>query len=204
MLRRMGSATTVREPAQTRGIERREALLDAAIRLLARQGARAVTHRAVAEEAGTTHGAPRYYFATRERLLDEALRRLAERQVEEVELLMREPSNPDPRLRAARLAAHLAGPLSSDRDATIARYELFLEAARRPDLRPALDAWGRAYERLLAAELTAGSDDPEQDAELLLNLLNGLLLRQAATPRADFEAAVLRPAIERFLPPASV
>ena len=203
MLGRMGSATTVRirKPAQARGVARREALLDAAIRLLARHGARAVTHRAVADEAGAAHGSPRYYFATREALLDEALRRLAARQVEEVETLLSEPTDPDPAQRAARLASYLAGPLAGDRDATIARYELFLEATRRPQLRPALEQWGAAYERLLATELTVGSPEPERDAELLLNLLNGLLLRQAAIPRPDFESAVLRPAIERFLAP---
>ena len=155
----------------------------------------------MAEEAGTTHGAPRYYFATRDQLLDEALRRLATRQVEEVERLLLEPSEKDPRRRAIRLAAYLAGPLSGDRDSTIARYELFLEAARRPHLRPALEAWGDAHRRLLAAELTAGAEHPDTDAELLLNLLNGLLLKQAATPRLDFERAILRPAIERFLAP---
>ena len=188
-------------PVQERGTARREALLDAAVRLLARHGARAVTHRAVAEEAGTTHGAPRYYFATRSQLLDEALRRLAAAQVARVEALLRAPREPDPHARAARLAHELGGPLTGDRDETIARYELFLEAARRPALRPAIEAWGAAHTALLAAELrAAGADDPHTDAELLLNVINGLLLVQVATPRADFAQAVLRPAIERFLP----
>lgn len=188
-----------RSPVQARGAARRQALLDAAVKLLAREGARAVTHRAVAREAGTTHGAPRYYFATRDELLDEALRQIADRQVHAVEALLREPSPADPHARATRLAAFVAGTVTDDRDATIARYELFLEAARRPRLRPALEAWGDAYEELFAAELTAGARDPATEAELLLNLLNGLLLRQVAAPRKDFEDAVLRPAIERFL-----
>ena len=187
------------EKLSTRGTARRQALLDAAVKLLARDGARAVTHRAVAHEAGTTHGAPRYYFATRDELLDEALRQIAERQVGAVEALLHEPSPPSPAERAKRLAAFIAGTVTGDRDATVARYELFLEAARRPKLRPALEAWGAAYTRLFAAELTAGGDDPETDAELLLNLLNGLLLRQLATPRADFEEGVLEPALERFM-----
>lgn len=192
-------AAPAQRPVQARGATRRQALLDATIRLLARDGARAVTLRAVAEEAGTTHGAPRYYFATRDELLDSALSEIADRQVREVEDLLNEPSPADPRARAARLAAFLARAVSSDRDGTIARYELFLETARRPALRPALDAWGDAYVRLLAAELTHGAEDPQTEAELLLNLLNGLLLRQVAVPRDDFEHAVLRPAFERFL-----
>ncbi len=195
----MEKFATARQPVQERGAARRQALLDAAIKLLAREGARAVTHRAVAKEAGTTHGAPRYYFATRDELLDEALRQIAHSQVHAVEELLAEPSPTDPRERAARLAEFIAATVSADRDASIARYELFLEAARRPALRPALEAWGDAYTRLFAAELTSGAPDPQADAELLLNLLNGLLLRQLAAPRPDFEQAELRAAIERFM-----
>ena len=188
-----------RSPSQPRGEARRRALLDATVRLLARDGARAVTHRAVAHEAGTTHGAPRYWFSTRDQLLDEALGHIAARQIGEVEQVLADRAESEPSKRAARLARHLAGPLAGDRDATMARYELFLEAARRPVLRPALRDWGDAYQRLLSAELeAAGSSNPGMDAELLLNLINGLLLAQMAIPRADFEAGVLRPALEHF------
>ena len=188
-------AATAREPAQERGAERRQALLDAAVRLLAREGARAVTHRAVAREAGTTHGAPRYYFATRDQLVDAALAQIAARQVAAAEAALG-----GSRIRGdatGELARFTAG-LAADPDAGAARYELFLEAARRSGLRPALAAWGEAYERILATEITAGSADPRGDARLLLNLLNGLLLRQLADPEPDFEQGVLRPAIERF------
>jgi DNA-binding transcriptional regulator YbjK len=187
-----------RRPVQSRGVARRQALLDAAVKLLAREGARALTHRAVAQEAGTTHGAPRYYFKTRGELLDEALRQIAERQVGEVEALLRGPSPADGDGKVARLARFICASVTDDRDAAMARYELFLEAARRPQLRPALDAWGDAYVRLFASELTAGARDPRTDAELLLNLLNGLILRQLAAPRDDFERAVLTPALQRF------
>lgn len=186
---------TVRRPVQGRGAVRREALLAATVRLLARHGARAVTHRAVAREAGTTHGAPRYYFATRDELLNEALRRIAERQVAAVEAFLHEPSPTDRAERAARLATFVAAGVVADGEGTIARYELFLEAARRPKLRPSLEAWGEAYTKLFAAELTASAED----AELLLNLLNGLILRQVAAPRDDFETAILRAAFTRFL-----
>jgi DNA-binding transcriptional regulator YbjK len=194
-------AGATRRPVQVRGAVRRQALLDAAVKLLARDGARAVTHRAVAKEAGTTHGAPRYYFATRDELLDEALRQIAERQVHEVENLLREPSPADPDRRAARLAKFICASVTDDRDAAMARYELFLEAARRPKLRRALEVWGEAYIRLFASELTAAARDPRIDAELLLNLLNGLILRQLAAPRPDFERAVLTPALQRFVEP---
>ena len=187
----------IREPLQERGTARRDALLDAAIRLLARQGARAVTHRAVAEEAGTTHGAPRYYFATRSQLLDAALERLAADQVARIEALLDTPRNGN---RVDFLVHALGGNAAGDHDETIARFELFLEAARRPQLRDAIRAWGDAHRRLLSIELkAAGSANAHTDADLLLNLLNGLFLAQLATPRQDFESALLRPAISKFL-----
>ncbi|MFG3530070.1 hypothetical protein ACGF8B_25445 [Streptomyces sp. NPDC047917] len=41
------------------------------------------------------------------------------------------------------MAHYLAGAVGDDRDPCTARYELFLEVARRPHLCPALDAWER-------------------------------------------------------------
>ncbi|MEU0629247.1 hypothetical protein [Streptomyces sp. NPDC005989] len=57
------------------------------------------------------------------------------------------------------------GAVDDDRDACIARYELFLEVARRPHRCPALDAWGDAQRLTFAVELAvAGADDPEGNA----------------------------------------
>ncbi|MCC6524571.1 MAG: TetR family transcriptional regulator, partial [Polyangiaceae bacterium] len=60
-----------------RGEAKRRAVLEATLRLLAREGPRGVTHRAVAAEAGTSLRATTYYFASREELLTEALRHYA-------------------------------------------------------------------------------------------------------------------------------
>ncbi|MFE5325180.1 TetR/AcrR family transcriptional regulator [Embleya sp. NPDC056575] len=191
-------STPVRAPRSAGGAARREALLDATVRLLARDGARAVTHRAVAVEAGTTHGSTRYYFGTREQLLDEALRRLAGRQIDEIRTVLRRSATADPQEFATRLARYMTDTVAGDRDASIARYELFLEVARRPELRPALAEWGAVQREALAARLAAvGAAEPEAAAADLLTLLNGLVLEQLATPDDDFEHTRLRPAILR-------
>ncbi|MFE2871093.1 TetR/AcrR family transcriptional regulator [Embleya sp. NPDC059259] len=191
-------STPVRAPRSAGGAARREALLDATVRLLARDGARAVTHRAVAVEAGTTHGSARYYFGTREQLLDEALRRLAAGQIDEIRAVLRRSATADPQEFAARLAHYVADTVAGDRDASIARFELFLEVARRPELRPALEEWGAVQREALAARLAAvGAAEPEAAAADLLTLLNGLVLEQLATPDDDFEHTRLRPAILR-------
>ncbi|WP_433561003.1 TetR/AcrR family transcriptional regulator [Nocardia sp. CA-151230] len=193
--------TSVREPRMARGAARREALLEAAIRLLAREGARAVTHRAVAAEAGTTHGNARYYFGTLDQLLDEALRRLAAQQIDEVRTLFDGLPDVDVPQRISRLVDYVTGTLAGDRDAAVARYEFFLEVARRPNLRASLDEWGATQRAAFAGELRgAGAADPEAAAADLLTLVNGLILEQLALPADDFESARLRPAIARFFP----
>ncbi|MGW1848065.1 TetR/AcrR family transcriptional regulator [Streptomyces sp. NPDC001966] len=193
--------TAAREPQMDRGAARRGALLDAATRLLAREGARALTHRAIAAEAGTTHGIARYYFGTLDQLLDEAIRRLATRQVEEVRTLFHELPDVDTPQRITRIVEYVTGSLARDRDSGIARYEFFLEVARRPQLQATLDEWGVAQRAAFAGELRgAGSADPETGAADLLTIINGLLLEQLALPTDDFETARLRPAVARFFP----
>lgn len=64
------AATTGRVRAeQDRAVRRRAAILDAAVRVMARSGMGALSHRQAAAEAGVPLGAIRYYFDTREALL---------------------------------------------------------------------------------------------------------------------------------------
>ena len=58
-----------------KGAARRDALLEAVIRLLESDGPSAVTHRAVAREAGVPLAAATYYFASIDDLLVTAMKR---------------------------------------------------------------------------------------------------------------------------------
>ncbi|WP_439815146.1 TetR/AcrR family transcriptional regulator [Zavarzinia sp. CC-PAN008] len=198
-------------PVQARGTERRQALLDAVVRLLARHGARGVTHRAVAEEAGTAHGSARYYFETSEDMLAEALATLIARQMDEVVAVLADRSDwSDRPARWARFAAYVGQRMLAERDGEIARFELFLDAARSPRLQAPLRTWGETLARLLQAELAAdGPTDAATGlrANALLNLMNGLMLQQLAAPRPDFQMAILLPTILDFVgqrPPFSL
>jgi hypothetical protein len=100
---------------------------------------------------------------------------------------------------AAALAAALAGELDAHRARHLALYELALEAARRPALRPEAQQVRATHIRL--AEMgarAAGSDDPEADAPIIVAAVSGLLFEQLAAPRPGFEGEVLRPALERL------
>jgi|SRR5579859_6726300 len=57
-------------PRQGSGVDARELLLDAAMRLFAEQGAAATTIAQIAERAGVTAAMVHYYFSDRDRLLD--------------------------------------------------------------------------------------------------------------------------------------
>ena len=103
------------------------------------------------------------------------------------------------------VAKYLAHRLTSEREEEIARFELFLDAARSARLQPALRAWGDTLTRLLKQELkAAGAKHTQHDAEALLNLINGLTLQQISAPRPDFEKAVLLRAIRTFVERAAL
>src|SRR5262244_257293 len=59
-------------------MSRRADIADAAIRTLARDGMRGLTHRAVDRTAGLPEGSASYYFRTRRALLQATVERLAE------------------------------------------------------------------------------------------------------------------------------
>lgn len=163
--------------ATARGSARRTAILDAALRLVARGGPRAVTHRAVAAEAGVPLAATTYYFASRDDLIGQTLLRCAERDVA--------------RLEDRTLTDLLAEDLAGDRELLIASYEVWLQAARSPALR---DVTRRTTATYVAAarRLVAG----EADARLLVAALEGLTLEVLVGGLEPEEAGA---ALERLL-----
>jgi len=168
---------------------------DAAIGVLADHGARGLTHRAVDQAAGLPPGTTSNYARTRAALLTLTLTRIAELDateaaagscdVAEVAHAARgvAPETGMPVTSEAartRLAGAVAGVLGrvitgpEPRRRAVARFELALEATRRPELRAAYDEMGGAFRaevaRLLAA---AGSAQPRSDAWTLIAWLEG-------------------------------
>ena len=62
-----------------RNAERRTLLADAAVRVLAQQGSRGLTHRAIDTEAEVPRGTASNYFASRDEVIDAILLRIGER-----------------------------------------------------------------------------------------------------------------------------
>ena len=129
-------------------------LLDATLRLVARDGPRAATHRAVAAEAGLPLAATTYYFASRDDLVASALRQAVDDELAE----LRGPARRAGRAGHARGGGRPPGrPLRGDagrRPAGAAgRYELYQAAARTPALRSEARRWTDAYLDVLAPML---------------------------------------------------
>jgi DNA-binding transcriptional regulator YbjK len=187
--------------AQQATAGRREQILEAALRVIGRSGRQAVTHRAVAEEAGVPLGSTTYYFDSRDDLLRQALEHVA---ASEVERYARRGEE----LRSVRSSRELADRLTddlvaraTDRIAYIAEYELWLEAGQRPELREAAQNWCDAEQRSVAVAMEAlGSADPATDASLVVAAIDGLGERVLAREADPAEAAEeFRPELRRLV-----
>ncbi len=184
-----------------KGERRREEILRATLRVIGAHGADAVTHRAVAAEADVPLSATTYYFASKDELLQQTLLMAAREETERIERLVLDlaPQELSASDWAAAVAAMIARDVRDEPDRHVALFELGLEATRTEALRGELQRWQEAHIRL--AELgcrAVGSDEPEQDARLVVAALTGLMLEQLASGRDDFEHEVLRPALERL------
>lgn len=119
-------------------LARRAALVDAAVEVLAREGARGLTFRAVDTQAGVPNGTASNYFANRDDLLNQVGRHIHERlRPDESELAETMQTPPSPEL-VRRLLRELFDRLHEDRSGYLALLELRLEATRRPELQAAL------------------------------------------------------------------
>ncbi|MFF7967638.1 TetR/AcrR family transcriptional regulator [Streptomyces sp. NPDC007903] len=159
-------------PSQSRA----DLVADTALALLAERGMRGLTHRAVDEAAGLPLGSTSNVARTRQALLELAVRRHAER---EAHLLapagMPDPAGgPDALADGLALAVHRS--LTEGRPLLIARYELALEATRRPELRAYYDATGAVFRDHLTNLLrAAGSPAPERHVLSLIAWADGLM-----------------------------
>ncbi|MFE0025576.1 TetR/AcrR family transcriptional regulator [Amycolatopsis sp. NPDC059021] len=148
--------------------DRVTAIGDAAIAVIAAEGMRGLTHRAVDRFAGLPAGSTSYYARTRAALLELAIARMIE--------LDNLDADPPPGHLAEYLARAAYDAITRGRTRMLARYEFALEATRRPELRAAYDRGGLEIRQRCAELLaTAGSPDPARHTRLLIGWLDGTI-----------------------------
>lgn len=153
--------------------EGREALLNAAVRVVARGGLRKLTYRAVAEEAGTTHGLVVHHFGSRDALIEEALAHAIRTSLHTSAL---EPGTG----KVADFSVGVSEMVTADPDIQAFQYELLLEARRRPELLTHLRALYDEYFDATHRELTRmlPDDAGRPLTRLVFAALDGLVLHQ--------------------------
>ncbi|MHC0432682.1 TetR/AcrR family transcriptional regulator [Streptomyces sp. O3] len=171
--------------------ERRQRIIDAAIRVVGRKGIAGLSHRSVAAEADVPLGSTTYHFKNLDDLMVAALRQTNEGFTK---VAQKHPGLDDPRTDLAAELAQLTGEwISGERTGVELEYELYLAALRRPALRPVAAEWcgvadvlarrtdpvtARALAALidgvcLQVLLTGGEYDEEYTREMLARLIHG-------------------------------
>lgn len=174
------SAARSRDP-----VGRRRALAAAAVEVIAEVGVGRATHRAVAARAGVPLGATTYYFPTLADLVAAGLEEIAARVRAEVESWAAEIG--DGRDLPAVLT-RLVGQNLADRSRALLEYELYLAAARNPQLRDGARAWLDGTRDLLAPITGVAA------AHAIAALIDGVIL-QAVVTGEDFDAVTLELAL---------
>ncbi|MGW3045359.1 TetR/AcrR family transcriptional regulator [Kitasatospora sp. NPDC001159] len=164
----------------------REALLKAAVRVVARGGLRKLTYRAVAEEAEVTHGLVVHHFGSRDALIEEALAHAVRTSLSVSAV---EPGTG----RVADFSAGLSRMVTVDPEIQAFQYELLLESRRRPELLPQLRELYREYfdaaQRELDRMLPGGASPALM--RLVFAALEGLVLHQLVFEEPETTDAAL-------------
>ncbi|MFE1958347.1 TetR/AcrR family transcriptional regulator [Streptomyces sp. NPDC059479] len=171
--------------------ERRQRIIDAAIRVVGRAGIAGLSHRTVAAEADVPLGSTTYHFASLDELLIAALRQANE----SFAAAIRESGAlADPECDVAAELARFTGEwLAGERTGVELEYELYLAALRRPALRPVAAEWCIAVAEVLSRRI-----DPVT-ARALVALLDGICLQVLLTD-AVYDEEYAREMMARLIP----
>lgn len=158
---------------------RRAALVDAAIEVLAREGARGLTFRAVDAEAGVPAGTTSNYFGNRDDLFTQAGGRIYERLQPDGATIAASLHGPRDHQRVVALVRELVERIVAYRSGYLALLELRLEATRRPELRAVLTRTIRAdIDANIAYHLDSGLPGDATTVVLLYLAVNWLIVER--------------------------
>jgi AcrR family transcriptional regulator len=170
--------------------ERRAALVDAALRVIARDGVSAATTRAISAEAGMPQASFHYAFESRDELMLEVVRHVVEQEERSILPAMAPTSAPADMREALRsgLEHYFAG-VVSDPDHERAMYELSQYSQRTPGAEHLARLQYESYFALAVTSLRAAAElvharwtlPVEDVGRILVGLTDGLTSTWLAT-----------------------
>jgi DNA-binding transcriptional regulator YbjK len=183
-----------RKAARAKSEYRRKEILDAALRIVAREGIRGVKHRAVAKEAGVPLASTTYYFKDIEELISDAFMLFAEKSLRVLDIFYGElnklvssfdvkqiHSDPAVKEKFAYLlvdmgVGYIESQVKFRKEDVLTEMAFLLEAVRDERLKPlARDYRGIWYSRLIDFLITVNAPAPKEDAMLIISSVQGLL-----------------------------
>ena len=178
----------------------RDAIVAATVRIVAREGVAAVTHRRVAAEADVALSSTTWHFATKADILEAALRWSARYEVERIGSIADRLGDTDfnPAAWAEELGDWLIEQLTVEREIAVALYRLQVELLGSEGALEVHREWGEGLlavgERVLERSPTPS---PQLDVRLIVAALDGLRMGVLNSGEQDIEW--LRPAVRRQL-----
>lgn len=162
---------------------RRLALIDAAIEVLAREGARGLTFRAVDAEAAVPAGTASNYFANRDDLFTQVGGRIYERLLPDEATIARHQEGVQDETRYAELMHELVDRVAAFNSGYLALLELRLESTRRPELRAVLTKRIREdIDANIGYHAASGLPGDSTSVVLLYLALNWLIVERLTLP----------------------
>ena len=178
----------------------RDAIVAATVRIVAREGVAAVSHRRVAAEAGVALSSTTWHFAAKADILEAALQWTAGQEIEGIRAIADrlDGTDFDPSAWAYELGDWLVDQVTRDREIAVALYRLQVELLGSEGAVQVHRDWGEGLralgERVLERSPTT---TPDLDVRLIVAALDGL--RMGVINAGEEDVEWLRLAIRRQL-----
>jgi len=183
-----------RKAARAKSEHRRKEILDAALRIVAREGIRGVKHRAVAKEANVPLASTTYYFKDIEELISDAFMLFAEKNLQLLDLFYGElhrlvtnydldEIQRDTEVRDKFVTSlvemglgYIKAQVKFRKQDVLAEMAFLLEAVRDERLKPLAREFRSVwYSRLTDFLVLTNTSSPKEDAMLIISAVQGLL-----------------------------
>lgn len=203
-----------RKASRTGSEQRRRLILEAALRIVVREGVRGIRHRAIAKEAEVPLAATTYYFKDIEELINDTFTLYAEQAlavVNQFSMRLYEPdktgksfadllgsSDVKPEMVADKMTDYVIEQITQHRDSLVAEQAFRYEAILSPRLRVLGLAHKEALIEKLAELLSVlKSPNPLADAKIIIAILHrleyqGLLVEAKDIDEVDIRNTLLR------------
>ena len=168
----------------------RDAIVAATVRIVAREGVAAVSHRRVAAEAGVALSSTTWHFAAKADILEAALQWTSSQEIEGIRAIADrlDGTDFDPSAWAYELGDWLIDQVTRDREIAVALYRLQVELLGSDEALEVHREWGKGLravgQRVLERAPTA---TPELDVRLVVGTLDGLRMSGLNSGEQDLE-----------------